>query len=255
MNNKEVIKKKVYGKPRLMTMTGLGFHCPGCQYGVLEQMVCEVIDEMGIQGNTIGIGGVGCCYAFFMFVDIDAMNCPHGVAPAVASAIKRAHENAVLLTVQGDGDTLAIGAGPLLNAAARAEKITVILVNNGNYGTTGGQLAPTTLIGQVTSTTPEGRDESTGYPMHAPELLAGIKGVAYAARGALNTPANYKQTRKYLKKALQKQIDDVGFSFLEVLSTCPPDWHMTPLEALDWVEQKMIPEYPLGEFKNIDQIV
>ena len=149
----------------------------------------------------------------------------------------------------------AIGLGYLVNAAARGEKLTVFMINNANYGTTGGQMAPTTITGQITTTTPEGRDpKAHGYPLHVPELLASMKGVAYCARGALNNPANYQRTKRYMKMALQKQIDDIGFSFVDILSACPPDWHLTPVESLRWIEEKMIPEFPLGEFKNVDRI-
>jgi len=173
----------------------------------------------------------------------------------VATAIKRVlRDEPIVFTVQGDGDCVAIGAGSLFNAVARAERISVFMVNNANFGTTGGQLAPTTLMGQVTTTTPRGRTPAEGYPVHVPEVLVNFKGVAYAARGAVHTPANYQRTKRYLKTAFQKQIDGVGFSFVEILAACPPDWHMTPVESLRFIEEKMIPEFPLGEFKNVDRI-
>ena len=180
----------------------------------------------------------------------------HGRCPDAATGIKRIyHGRPIVFTIQGDGDCIAIGTESLIHSGARSEKITVIMVNNGNYGTTGGQLAPTTVTGQVTTTTPEGRDPNRdGYPIHAAELVAQIKGTVYSARGAVNTPANFQRTEKYVKTAFQKQIDNVGFSFVEILSACPAGWRKTPLESLKWIEERMIPEFPLGEFKNIDRI-
>jgi len=195
---------------------------------------------------------VGCCFGFFALVNIDGCNCAHGAAPAVATAIKHAHFGKPLVfTIQGDGDCLAIGGGYLLNAAARAERITVIMLNNSNYGTTGGQMAPTTPLGMRTTTSPEGRDPKLhGFPLHASEFLVTMQGVVYAARGALNSAANYQRAKKYITTAFQKQLNDEGFTFVELLGICPPDWHMEPLAALDYLEEKIIAEYPLGEFKK-----
>ncbi len=231
--------------------------CPGCQHGVVAELLCDAVDELGIQGNTIVISGIGCAGIDAFMVDMDAfIMCPHGRTCDVATGIKRAlFGKPIVVALQGDGDCIAIGAGSLISAALRGEKITVIMANNANYGTTGGQLAPTTLLDQVTSTTPEGRDPGlAGYPAHVPEMLVPFRGVAYAARGAVNTPANYQRTKRYLKAALQKQIDNIGLSFVEILSACPANWHRTPVECLKWIEEKMIPEYPLGEFKNADRI-
>ncbi|MFQ5827515.1 MAG: thiamine pyrophosphate-dependent enzyme [Dehalococcoidia bacterium] len=229
--------------------------CPGCHHPIIERLIAEVVEEMGIEGRAVIVAGIGCGARIFPMMNFDGIVTAHGRPPDVATAIKRTLKGRpIVFTYQGDGDAIAIGAGSLINAAARAEKITIIMVNNINYGTTGGQMAPTTLLGQVTSTTPEGRDESTGYPMHVPELLATIKGVAYTARSSVHTPANYQRTKRYLKTALQKQMDNVGLSFLEVLSACPPDWRLTPVECLGFIEEKMIPEYPLGEFKNVESI-
>ncbi len=250
-------KEWVSGTPRLWVrhQSGALPHCPGCHHPLIERLVCEVIEEMGIAGDSIAVAGVGCNHRFHFRVNVDGINTAHGRAPDVATGIKHAHfGRPIVFTIEGDGDCIAIGAGPLINAAGRADKITVLMANNCGYGTTGGQLAPTTLMGQVTSTTPDGRNPSSGYPMHVPELLAMIKGVAYAARGAVNTPANYQHTKRYLKAAFQKQIDGVGFGFLEILSACPTDWHLTPLESLQWIEERMIPEFTLGEFKNVERI-
>lgn len=245
-------KKKVYGLPKYRLAIP-GLICTGCGHGFMGQLFAEIVDELGIADKVVHVAGVGCGgYASFT-CKFDMTICTHGTAPAVATGIKRALDGKpIVFTYQGDGDAIAIGAGALVNAAARAERITVIMGNNANYGTTGGQLAPTTLIGQRTTTTPEGRDpELHGYPIHVAELLAQIDGVVYSARGAVNNPANYQRTRKYLKTAFQKQIDDEGFTFVEVLVACPTDWRMPPLNALEWMEEVMIPAFPLGEFKNV----
>jgi len=248
-------KVRIAGRPRLWV--GMFPFCAGCQHPTVQGLFCEVITEMGLEGNTIIVGGVGCASTCTFGIDVDRFVIfAHGRACDVATGIKRAlHGKPIVTTFQGDGDTIAIGAGSLISAALRGEKITVIMLNNTNYGTTGGQLAPTTLVGQVTSTTPQGRHpEWAGYPAHVPEMLVPIKGVAYTARGALNTIANYERVKRYLKTALQKQIDNVGFSFVEVLSACPVNWRLSPVESLHWIEEKVIAEFPLGEFKNVAQI-
>ncbi len=246
----------VSGTPRLWLRHPAGSRqCPGCHHPIIERLIAEVVDDMGVEDDAVLITGVGCSTRAFAMLDMDGISTAHGRAPDVGTAIKRAlHGRPVVITLQGDGDCIAIGAGSLLGAVGRADRITVIMVNNGNFGTTGGQMAPTTLTGQVTTTTPDGRDASTGYPMHAPELVATLKGCVYAARGSVHTAANYQRTKKYLKTAVQKQIDNVGFSFVEVLSACPPDWRLTPVESLSWIEDRMIPEFPLGEFKNVESI-
>ncbi|MDO8637406.1 MAG: thiamine pyrophosphate-dependent enzyme [Dehalococcoidia bacterium] len=246
----------VSGSPRLWFRHKSGARqCPGCHHPITERLIAEVVDEMGLENDIVLVTGIGCTSRAAGMFKFDAVLSAHGRPPDVATAIKRTLDGEpIVLTLQGDGDCISIGAGPFFNAVARAEKITVIMANNGNYGTTGGQMAPTTLLGQVTSTTPEGRTPHFGYPMHVPEMIAPLKGVAYAARGSVHTPANYQRTKKYLKTALQKQIDKVGFSFLEILSACPPDWHLNPVDSLKWIEDRMIPEFPLGEFKNVDKI-
>lgn len=253
---KEKVKTKIYGKPGLLIPTAFIGGCPGCGHGLVQKMVAEAVEELGIEDRFVGIGGVGCGMGTFVPLNVDAVCACHGPAPAIATGIKHAlFEQPIIVTAQGDGDCAAIGGGYLINAAARAERITVIMVNNGNYGTTGGQMAPTTLIGQETTTTPGGRDPGrAGYPLHVPEMLATIKGVVYCARGALDSPANFTRTKKYIKTAIQKQLDDVGFSFVEVLAACPADWHLTPLESLERIEKEMIVEFPLGEIKNVDRI-
>ncbi len=251
-----MIKEWFAGTPRLWVRAPVPIvFCPGCQHASALKILCELVDEMGIEGDTILMAGVGCSTMSAMLVDFDAGITAHGRPCDAASAVKRIlGEKTVMVTWQGDGDAFAIGTEPTLHAAARGEKITTIMVNNGNYGTTGGQLAPTTIMGQVTTTSPEGRAEPQGYPIAVAELLANLRGVAYSARGALTSAANYQRTKRYMKTALQKQIDGVGYSFLEILSTCPPNWGLSPLDSIKWIEEKMIPEFPLGEFKNVDRI-
>jgi len=249
-----IIKEKVYTKPKSKLTPG-GGNCAGCHHSIVQKIVCEVLEEMGLEGKAIGVAGVGCSFGFFAMLNIDGSNCAHGAAPAVATGIKHALSGKPLVfTVQGDGDCAAIGGGYVLNAAARGEKITIIMVNNANYGTTGGQLAPTTLTGQVTSTTPYGRDSRYGYPIHLPEILAEMKGVAFSARAAPINPAGYQRAKRFLKTAFQRQLDNIGLSFVELLSACPPNWHMTPLEAIQWMEEKMLAEYPEGVFKDVTKI-
>jgi len=229
--------------------------CPGCQYWTLGRVLAEVLQELDIYGKTIGVVGVGCHGNSVAVLNIDSMLAAHGRAPDVATAIKRLRPDAIVFTIQGDGDCIAIGAGAFIGALTRAERLTIIMCNNANYGTTGGQLAPTTLMGQITSTTPGGRGTGgDGYPTHTAELAAIFKGVAYSARGAINSPVNYQRTKGYIKTAFQKQMEGVGLSFVEVLSNCPPNWHLSPLDSLKWIEEKMVPEFPLGEFKNVDRI-
>lgn len=247
--------KKVTGRPKL-SFPVVGFSCPGCHYGIIYRIICEVIEELGIEGETIGLSGVGCSFIGApTAVDIDWTSCPHGRAPAMATAVKRIHPEATVLTVQGDGDLGAIGLGCFMNALVRGENLTTVFLNNAVYGTTGGQMAPTTLLGMKTTTTPDGRKiNANGYPLHVPELAATMKGVAYAARCTVHTPANFQKAKKSLKTALQKQIDGIGYGIVEFISACPPGWGMKPLECLDFISEKMIEEYPLGEFKNVDKI-
>lgn len=213
----------------------------------------EALEELGIAEKSVVVIGVGCAGMAFFLSKMDMAMCAHGPSPSVATGIKHAlFDDAIVFTIQGDGDCAAIGAGYLINAAARAERITIFMFNNANYGTTGGQMAPTTLLGQVTTTTPTGRDSKMhGYPIHVPEMLATMRGVAYSARGAINSPTHLQQTKKYAKAAFQKQIDNVGLSFVEVLTACPVDWHMDPVDAVKWMEEKQLAEFPLGEFKNV----
>ncbi|MDD5093931.1 MAG: thiamine pyrophosphate-dependent enzyme [Dehalococcoidia bacterium] len=248
--NKEIVSAPP--KMRLIIPGGLGPNiCPGCGHFLVTKIICEVIEEMGIGDRTMHALGAGCASIASLYIKNDWAGCSHGSAPAVATGIKRVHPNAVVYTVQGDGDAVAIGAGALINAAARGEKITVLMLNNTQYGTTGGQMGPTTLDGQVTTTSPLGRNPSIeGHPLRAAEMIATIRSAAYSARGAVNSPKNFQLTKKYLKTAFQSQIDNKGFSFLEIITQCPTNWHMKPPQSAKYVEEKVIPEFPLGEFKN-----
>jgi 2-oxoglutarate ferredoxin oxidoreductase subunit beta len=233
-----------------------GPNCPGCGGPLVAKIIMEALDELGVGGMAIGILGAGCSTMAFGMTMIDIAICAHGTAPATGVGIKQGlFDDAIVVTAQGDGDCAAIGAGYLVNAAARSDKITVVMYNNGVYGTTGGQLAPTTLLGMKTTTSPEGRNARVeGYPLHIAEMVATITGTAYSARGAVNSPKNFQRTKQYAKTALQKQIDDIGFSFLEVLCPCPVNWHLSPVDAMIWMEENQIKEYPLGEFKNADRL-
>ena len=253
-------KEKVVGTPALFvtewwTQFLWDMYCPGCQTPLVGRPIAEAIEELGIADRGIMVMGNGCHAYLAGGLDFDVTSGGHGRAPDIATAMKRAMPDAIVFTVQGDGDCVAIGADDLIGALSRGEKITIIMVNNTNYGTTGGQMAPTTIIGQVTTTSPRGRTpDMEGYPTHAAELVATFKGVAYSARGSLHTTANYRRTKKYIRTAFQKQAEGVGLSFVEVITACPPNWHMTPIESLSWIGEKVVAEFPLGEFKNIDHI-
>lgn len=241
--------KKVFGKPQAMSDNELSY-CPGCTHGIAHRLVAEAIDELDILEKTIGVAPVGCSVVAYNYFNCDFQQAAHGRAPAVATGIKRVLPDRVVFTYQGDGDLASIGIAEIIHAAARGEKITVIFINNAVYGMTTGQMAPTTLLGQKTSTTPKGRDAAlTGYPMKVVEIMAGLPGVKYAARVALNNPANIMTAKKAIKKAFETQLEGNGLAFVEVLSTCPTNWGMTPVDSLKWLEEKMIPYYPLGELK------
>lgn len=257
---KEKMKEKIVAKPALLEgepwMDILwDLFCPGCQIPLVGRIIAESLEELGVGDKALMVGSVGCTGILIASLNMDRVSPAHGRGPDVATALKRIYPNTVVFTVQGDGDCIAIGAGSLVGALSRGEKFTVIMVNNTNYGTTGGQLAPTTLIGQVTSTTPRGRDPDVeGYPMHAAEFVATFKGVAYSARGSLHTPADYRHTKNYVKTTFQRQLEKVGTSFVEIIASCPTNWHMTPVNSLRWIEEKIIPEFPLGEFRNVTHI-
>ena len=220
-----------------------------CTHGIIHRLVAECLDELNIREQTIGICPVGCAVLAYNYFNCDMLEAAHGRAPAIATGIKRVLPDRFVFTYQGDGDLASIGMAEIVHASARGESITVIFVNNAIYGMTGGQMAPTTLLGQVTTTSPYGRTAAeTGYPLKMAELLAQNQGSAYICRTAVNNPANVIRTKKSIKKALQMQMQKKGFTMVEILSTCPTNWGLSPLEALTWLEENMIPYYPLGEF-------
>ena len=242
----------VFDKPHALTDAPLHY-CPGCTHGIIHRLVAEVMDELGIEGKSIGVAPVGCSVMAYNYFNCDMVQAAHGRAPAVATGLKRADpDKHIVFTYQGDGDLAAIGTAETVHSAARRENITVIFVNNAIYGMTGGQMAPTTLPGQVTQTSPYGRDVSVaGYPVKVAELLSNVDGAAYIERVAVNNVKNINKAKKAIKKAFQNQIDGKGFSLVEVLSTCPTNWGVTPEKALTWLEENMMPYYPLGVYKDI----
>ena len=226
-------------------------YCPGCTHGIIHRLVAEVMDELGIEGNAVGVFPVGCSVLAYNYFECDMVGAPHGRAPAVATGVKRARPDSVVFTYQGDGDLAAIGTCETVHAAARGENITVIFVNNTIYGMTGGQMAPTTMPGQVTQTTPYGREpEIQGYPVRMCEMLSTLDGTALAQRVSVDNPAHIREAKKAIKKAFENQINKKGFSIVEVLSTCPTNWGMSPVEALERVRTEMIPYFPLGVYKD-----
>ena len=240
----------VFDKPK--SLTDAPFHyCPGCTHGIVHRLVAEVIDELGIEGRTIGIAPVGCSVMAYNYFTVDMIEAAHGRAPAVATGVKRANPGNIVFTYQGDGDLASIGTAETVHSAARNENITVIFINNAIYGMTGGQMAPTSLPGQVTQTSPYGRDvKLCGYPVKICEMLSALEGPEYLERVAVNNVRNVRNAKKAIKKAFQNQIDGKGFSLVEVLSSCPTNWGMTPQKALEWIDEKMIPYYPLGVYKD-----
>ena len=251
MNRQDLTKKKLLGKPNLRT-DAESTYCPGCHYGMITRILCEVIDELGIEGRAIGLAGVGCSFGSKpMHIGVDWASCPHGRAPAMGTAIKRINPDAIVFTAQGDGDLGAIGLGCFMNAVLRNEKLTTFFLNNAGYGQTGGQMAPTSLLGMKTSTTPEGRDPvTTGFPLHGAELVASMKGVSFSARVSVHTPANYNRAKKMVATAFQKQMDGLGYSFVEFVSACPTIWRKSPVDSLTFIEENMLKEYPLGVFRD-----
>ena len=226
-------------------------YCPGCGHGIAHRLVAETIDELGIHDRTIGIAPVGCAVLAYNYLDVDMVEVAHGRAPAVATGMKRCHPDKIIFSYQGDGDLASIGAAEILHAAHRAERITVIFINNAVYGMTGGQMAPTTLEKQVTQTTPRGRDHTTdGYPMQVSEILAVLPGAVYVERCSVYNPAEIRKTKKAIKHAFKLQINDTpGLSLVEVLSPCPTYWRMTPVKAMQWIENEMTKVFPLGRLK------
>ncbi len=240
----------VFEKPKALTDKVLHY-CPGCTHGIVHRLVAEVIDELGIQGKTVGIASVGCSVMAYDYFDVDMVQAAHGRAPAVATGVKRANPDNIVFTYQGDGDLAAIGTAETVHSAARGENITVIFVNNAIYGMTGGQMAPTSLPGQITQTSPYGRDTSkVGFPLKVCELLSNVDGAAYLERVSVNNVKNVKAAKKAIKKAFTYQTEGKGFSLIEVVSTCPTNWGLAPEKALEWLEENMLPYYPLGVYKD-----
>jgi 2-oxoglutarate/2-oxoacid ferredoxin oxidoreductase subunit beta len=239
----------VYQRPQ--SMADINTHyCPGCTHGIAHRLVSEVMDEMGIREKTIGVASVGCSAFAYNYFDCDFVQAPHGRAPAMATGIKRVLPERVVFTYQGDGDMISIGTGEIVHAAARGENITVIFINNTNYAMTGGQMAPTTLPGQKTTSSPLGRDvETMGFPIRASEMLATLDGAGYVVRRSLHDPKNIRLAKKAIRLAFETQVNGLGFSMVELLSSCPTNWGITPGQALKWVEEAMLPYYPVGDFK------
>ena len=240
----------VFEKPK--SLTDAQFHyCPGCTHGIIHRLVAEAIDSLGIEGKTVGVAPVGCAVMAYDYFACDMVEAAHGRAPAVATGLKRCMPENVIFTYQGDGDLASIGMAETVHAATRNENITIIFVNNAIYGMTGGQMAPTSLPGQVTQTSPYGRDVKTaGYPVRVSEMLATLEGPEYIARVAVNNVKNVKAAGAAIKKAFENQINGKGFSLVEVVSSCPTNWGKTPVDALKWLEENMLPYYPLGVYKD-----
>ncbi|MBE5947466.1 MAG: 2-oxoglutarate oxidoreductase [Lachnospiraceae bacterium] len=241
----------VFEKPK--ALADVPFHyCPGCLHGIVHRLVAEVLDELGVEGQTVGVASVGCSVFSYNYFNCDMVQAPHGRAPAVATGIKRALPDNVVFTYQGDGDLAAIGMAETVHAATRGENITVIFINNAIYGMTGGQMAPTSLPGQITQTSPYGRDTDTaGYPIRVCELLSTLDGTALAQRVAVNDVKNVMNAKKAIKKGFENQINKRGYSIIEVVSACPSYWGLSPQEALKWQKENMIPYYPLGVYKDV----
>jgi 2-oxoglutarate ferredoxin oxidoreductase subunit beta len=245
--------EKVFSRPACLKNKPMRY-CPGCSHGVLHRIVAETIDALGVRERTIGIAPVGCAVFAYDYFDFDMIEAPHGRPPAIATGMKRSLPDRVIFSYQGDGDLAAIGLTEIIHAAARGENITVIFVNNGNYGMTGGQMAPTTLTGQKTTTTPLGRNSrEAGNSLRVCEMLATLDGPAYIERVSLDSPRNVLAAKHAVRKAFRNQVDDKGFSLVEALSLCPADWGMTPIEAVDWVRGPMMKYYPLGVYKERSQ--
>lgn len=246
----------VYQRPKSWVDGVNNHYCPGCTHGIIHRLLCEIIDELDIQDKMVGIAPVGCAALMHGYIDIDFVEAPHGRAPAVATGIKRVRPELCVLSYQGDGDLASIGCAEIVHAANRSENISVIFVNNATYGMTGGQMAPTTLLGQKTTTCLSGRDaKSTGYPMRVSEMLSALGSEAYIERVTVGQPKFIPAAKKAIRRAIQNQIDGKGFSMVEVLSTCPTNWGMRPAEACNWLVENMIPCYPLGKLKDFTEEV
>lgn len=240
----------VFQRPESMADVNMHY-CPGCGHGIVHRLIAETVDELDIEGQTIGIASVGCSVMNYDYFNFDMIQSPHGRAPAVATGAKRALPDNVIFTYQGDGDLAAIGTAEIVHAATRGENLTVIFINNAIYGMTGGQMAPTSLPGQVTQTTPFGRDVNVaGYPIKVCELLSTLDGVTLAQRVSIDCVKNVNEAKRAIKKGFKNQINKQGFSIIEVTSSCPTNWGMKPIDSLTWVRENMLKYYPLGIYKD-----
>ncbi len=244
-------ERQVFQRPHALLPVVTNY-CPGCTHGIAERLVAETLDELDVEGKCIGIAPVGCSVTSYDFFGCDMIEAAHGRAPAVATGVKRSLPDHVVFAYQGDGDLASIGMAETVHAATRGENITIIFINNAIYGMTGGQMAPTSLPMQVTQTSPYGRDlETAGYPIRVCELLSTLDGVAYLERVCLDSPKNIRKAKKAIKHAFQNQVDGVGYSLVEIVSTCPTNWKMTPEAAFEWMRENMLPYYPLGVYKDV----
>ncbi|MDI6711338.1 MAG: thiamine pyrophosphate-dependent enzyme [Thermoanaerobacterales bacterium] len=242
--------RTIFKRPQALTDKPFSY-CPGCTHGIIHRLVAQAIDELGLREKTVGVCPVGCAVFAYDFFNVDMIQAAHGRAPAVATGVKRVLPDRFVFTYQGDGDLAAIGTAEIVHAASRGERISTIFVNNAVFGMTGGQMAPTTILGQKTTTTPFGRNKETaGYPLRMAELLSTVEGAVYVARVSVHNPGNVLRAKRAIKTAFEVQQRGLGFSLVEVLSTCPTNWGLSPVEALAWLEKNMLPVYPLGEFKK-----
>ena len=243
--------EKIYSRTKTIQEDKVSGFCPGCMHSTVMKLIGEVLDEMGLVDKTLCCLGIGCCGLQMDYIAYDNITSPHGRACAVATGVKRSNPDTLVFTYQGDGDFASIGLAESMSAANRGENISVIFINNGIYGMTGGQMAPTTLVGMKATTAPQGRNpQEHGYPMHMVEILNQLEAPAFLARTSCNTPANVNKTKQYIKKAFQNQLDGKGFSMVEIVTSCPTNWGLDALKALDFLEEKMLPEFPLGVVRD-----
>jgi len=243
--------KKVFGRPDSLKVSTFHY-CPGCGHSIVHRLIAEIVDEMKIRGTTIGVPPAGCAVLAYNYLDIDMIESPHGRGPAMATGIKRVLPDRVVFSYQGDGDLAAIGTAETFHAANRGENITIIFINNAVYGMTGGQMAPTTMMGQKTTTSPAGRDRFLdGYPVKISEILSHLEGSAYVERCTVNSPASIVKAKRSIKKAFQYQIEGRGFTLIEILSPCPTNWKMSPIESCRWIDEVMTKVFPLGVLKDV----
>ncbi len=242
---------QVYGRPSTIVEGAVTGYCPGCMHSTISKLVAQNIEEMGLKDKCVGILPVGCGTLSINYWDFDMVAAAHGRAPAVATGLKRCRPDTFVFTYQGDGDLASIGLAEIMHAANRGENIAVVFINNSIYGMTGGQMAPTTLVGQKATTAPEGRKaEEVGYPMHMAEIIASLKAPVFSARCAVDTPANVRKAKEAIKKAFQNELDGKGFSLVEILSNCPTNWGLAPLETMNYIHEHTMKEFPLGVFKD-----